>query len=349
MAHRLIQFITSPDLDDTTLKKVVDKAQSDYHATDSWQYTAKDQRTCYGFLIATDISQPLIDLLQPLAAQDTQSRIMIQTVEAVLPNPDAEQNEQDSEYRKQLKERNSSGIGRISREELYNDVCSDAEIHTNFLLMVFFSTIVAAVGLLYNDVAVIVGAMVIAPFLGSNLALSLATVLGDKTLARKAILTGLTGMTITLGMSLLIGLLWPYELDNAELMRRTEVGFSSVFLALSAGAAAVLSLTRGVSSSLVGVMVAAALLPPVATCGLMLGAKQYYHAEGAAVLFAVNIACINIAANIVLLSHGVTPQRWYEKERARRGYLFSFTIWIAILCGLSYLIATRKEYFSDWL
>jgi uncharacterized membrane protein len=55
-----------------------------------------------------------------------------------------------------------------------------------FVTMVVLSTIVAAIGLLKDSVAVIIGAMVIAPLLGPNVALALATALGDSPVAPTA-------------------------------------------------------------------------------------------------------------------------------------------------------------------
>ena len=70
------------------------------------------------------------------------------------------------------------------------------------------------------------------------------------------------------------------DLASEELLARTDVGFDGVVLALASGAAAVLSLTSGVASALVGVMVAVALLPPTATLGMMLATGQTELAAG---------------------------------------------------------------------
>jgi uncharacterized membrane protein len=53
--------------------------------------------------------------------------------------------------------------------------------------MVVLSTIVAAVGLARDNAAIVIGAMVMAPLLGPNMALSLATTLGDTKLAFRAL------------------------------------------------------------------------------------------------------------------------------------------------------------------
>ena len=53
-----------------------------------------------------------------------------------------------------------------------------------------------AIGLLKDNVAVVIGAMVIAPLLGPNLAMALGTALGDTDLMWKAFKTGLAGMSL---------------------------------------------------------------------------------------------------------------------------------------------------------
>lgn len=191
--------------------------------------------------------------------------------------------------------------------------------------------------------AVVIGAMVIAPLLGPNLALGLGTALGDTALMWKA--TRTNGIGIGLGLafllSLCIGLIWPVNFASHELMARTDVGLDSIALALASGAAAVLSITTGLSSVLVGVMVAVALLPPTATLGLMLGAGQFEHAIGAGLLLAVNIVCVNLSAKIVFLTKGIHPRTWWEMKKARRAMILYLLIWAMSLVLLIAVIYVR--------
>ena len=122
--------------------------------------------------------------------------------------------------------------------------------------MVILSTIVAAIGLLEDNVAVVIGAMVIAPLLGPNIALAFATSLGDSKLIWKALKTNLTGLGTALLLTIILGYIWPLNFESRELMMRTSVDIDGVVLALASGAAAVISITASWISSLVGVMVA---------------------------------------------------------------------------------------------
>ena len=172
---------------------------------------------------------------------------------------------------------------RISREELYEDIKDAAQCSRVYLAMVVLSTIVAAVGLYYNSVAIIIGAMVIAPLLGPNMALSLGTTLGDLPLLHRAIMTALARIATTMALSVIIGVLVQMTRGSPELASRNGVGLGDIAVALASGCAGALAFTTGVSTTLIGVMVAVALLPPLVAFGLLLGGGHLALANGCVV------------------------------------------------------------------
>jgi uncharacterized membrane protein len=129
---------------------------------------------------------------------------------------------------------------------------------------------------------------------------------------------------------------------SAEILSRTYVGLDDVVLALASGAAAALSLTSGVASALVGVMVAVALLPPTATLGMMLASSQYELASGAGLLLAVNIVSVNLSANLVFLFKGVRPRTWLEKNKARQSSVLVGMFWVIVLVMLTVTVYLRN-------
>ena len=128
------------------------------------------------------------------------------------------------------------------------------------------------------------------------------------------------------------------NVESRELLGRTQVGLDSAALALASGGAAVLSLTSGIPSVLVGVMVAVALLPPTATLGLMLGAGQADLVYWAAFLLAVNIMAINLSAKLGFLIQGIKPRTWLEKEKAHQSMVSYILIWVITLAILLFVI-----------
>ncbi|MBT8068874.1 MAG: TIGR00341 family protein, partial [Gammaproteobacteria bacterium] len=180
------------------------------------------------------------------------------------------------------------------------------------------------------------------PLLGPNLAFGLGTALGDLALMRKSALTTVVGIGFAVVLSVAVGLLWPMEIYSPEILSRTEVGLDSVALALASGAAAALSMTTGLSSVLVGVMVAVALLPPAVTLGLMLGRADFDLAFGAGLLLVINLVCVNLACKLVFLIRDIRPRTWVEKTKARRAMLIYIMVWALTLMVLILFIFSRR-------
>jgi len=205
------------------------------------------------------------------------------------------------------------------------------------------SSIVASAGLLENNVAVIIGAMVIAPLLGPNIAFAFGTSVGDQELIFNSLATIVTGIVFAIIIAFITGLIWPAQAITHELILRTDINYASTAIALASGAAASLSLVTGLSSVLVGVMVAVALMPPAVTIGLMLSDKSFDHAIGAALLLAVNIVCINLSAKLVFLLKGIQPRTWIETKKARQSRTLYLFVWITLLLLLIAIIYLRHK------
>jgi uncharacterized hydrophobic protein (TIGR00341 family) len=163
----------------------------------------------------------------------------------------------------------------------------------------------------------------------------MGTTLGDAALVRLALRTNLAGLGLALVLSMLLGLVLEVNPYGPELDARTNIGLGDIAVALASGGAGALAFTAGVSTVLVGVMVAVALLPPLAALGLLLGSGSFIPALGAALLLVTNIICVNLAGMVVFWIQGVRPTRWWEEKRAKRATMIS----IAVCAGLLVLLA----------
>lgn len=95
-------------------------------------------------------------------------------------------------------------------------------------------------------------------------------------------------------------------------------------------------MTTGLSSVLVGVMVAVVLLPPAVTLGLMLDHGEEGLDAAAGLLLAINVVCINLASKVVFLIKAIRPRTWWEKEEAKRATMRHVVVWLMILVLLIY-------------
>lgn len=292
-----------------------------YKAKDCWHYSiAEDDRYVIRMIVTKESVQSALDAIQKTIASSEVSRVVVMPIEATIPkleNPEK-----------------SSSKSSASREELYQSIERNAQLDYNYMLLVILSTIVATVGMLEGSVAVVIGAMVIAPLLGPNIALTFSTVLGDSKLMLQAFITLLMGTFLALAVSFLLSWVYPTQEYNQELLSRTHVNYSSVIMALASGAAAALSMTTGLSSVLVGVMVAVAILPPTCVLGLMLGYQQLQLAFDAFMLLAINVVCINLSGIVTFLSKGIRPRTSGDKRKAKKVAIFYILIWCLLLATL---------------
>lgn len=223
---------------------------------------------------------------------------------------------------------------RRSREELLEHARDMTELTRSFVVLTVVSIIVAVIGLLRSSSIIVMAAMVIAPLLGPNVALSLATTLGEGPLARKGALTGLAGAGLAYGLSIVLGLLLPINPALPEIASRTTISPDDLVLALASGVAGTLSFTVGASEALVGVMVAISLLPPLATSGILLGSGHVGPSLAALVLFGVNIVCLNLAGILTFIFQGVRPSSWWKAKESRKTSWMILAAWTVLLAAL---------------
>lgn len=328
MALRLLEMVLQ-ETDSANVRELL----KDCRVLEYRQIRLEDEEVLVRILLDAEQSETVLDLLDKRYAGQEGNRVVMLPVEATLPRarvepqPDADAAPAESAPTEKTPER-------IGREELYEDIKNGAELTRVYLAMVALSTVVAAIGLYNNSVAVIIGAMVIAPLLGPNVALSLGVTLGDLSLLRHALMTALAGIAGALALSVLMGMLLDADHTSSELALRTRVDLGDIVLALASGCAGALAFTTGVSAALIGVMVAVALLPPLVTSGLLLGGGHPTHAMGAFSLFFVNLICLNLAGVTTFWLQGIKPTKWLERDRAVKGTRIAIALSVALLAVL---------------
>jgi hypothetical protein len=139
-------------------------------------------------LVSAEEAEAVLDLIDNNYGSVDGFRAVLIPVAASLPRPEpVEQDDAEIAEAEDDKERKRE---RISREELYVIIEDAAKLSKIYIAVVILSAIVATMGVLRDNVTVVIGAMVIAPLLGPNAALTLATTLGDGDLARTALKAG---------------------------------------------------------------------------------------------------------------------------------------------------------------
>ncbi len=333
MALRLIEMVLA-EKDGGEVRELL----KEYQVLEHRQVRLADGEVLVRILLDAEQSEAVLDLLEERYASGEGHRVVILPVEATLPRAEPEPTAAAEPAGAKAK-----APERIGREELYEDIKSAARCSRVYLAMVALSTIVAAVGLYYNSVAIIIGAMVIAPLLGPNMALSLGTTLGDVALLRRALVTAMAGIALAMALSVIFGVAVHVNPATPEVASRNGVGLGDLAVALASGCAGALAFTTGVSTTLIGVMVAVALLPPLVTSGLLLGGGHSASAMGALSLFLMNLICVNLAGVMTFLIQGIRPATWWEKDRATKATRIALGLWVLLLAALGGMVVLLRR------
>lgn len=330
MSLRLLEFMLD--------KKEFDNLPSlleDIQVVQIWMTDTSDQKGMVRILHQSENTEALSDKLLQLYEVSEDFRMVLLPVEAAIP-PVERPEEEETEPEK--KEKTQKRTLRISREELYEDLTHASQLTPVYMVTVALSAIVAAIGLVTGNVPIIIGAMLIAPLLGPNVALGLASTLGDLELARRSLVVIVLGIAIGIALSSIMGVFLKVDANAPEIAILTKTTVSYVVVALAAGAAGTLAFTGGKPAVVVGVMVAVALLPPLVVTGLLIGSGIWLPALGAFVLLLVNVTCINLAAVATFLLQRVRPRTWWEAERAKRATRVAIILWVIVFSILLVLL-----------
>lgn len=186
--------------------------------------------------------------------------------------------------------------------------------HKEYFLMIVLSVAMATFGLLLNNSIILVGSMLIAPFLYAVLSVSLGIVMSDEKLLAHSISVLIKSLLLSVLISTILGAFFPPEYENSyTLLQRTfdrQHLFISTFVAGIAGFAATFSLVKPkLNESLPGVVISASLIPPLAAVGIGISQFNWAMISGSMLLFLVNVAGIILASGVVLSLFGFYPKR----------------------------------------
>ena len=189
----------------------------------------------------------------------------------------------------------------------------DASFNQVFVVLTVGATLIATLGLLANSPGVVIGAMVVAPWIMPLQAMAFEIMRGRLVKFLGALRTLMLGVVICVLLAMAVGHLVALPSFGSEVMARTSPNLLDLGVALVAGAVAMFAkLRKDAISALAGLAIAVALVPPMCVVGILLASSHWMQAYGALLLFATNLLGIMVGAMAALGT----------LERVYRGRLF---------------------------
>lgn len=136
-----------------------------------------------------------------------------------------------------------------SNEEIRDRILSGGKITGTNMVVMICAILIASVGLNTNSVAVIIGAMLISPLMGSILAISYGTASNDAYLVKRHAVGFAVQIFMSVATATVYFLLSPVKESTEQLLARTNPNFFDVLIALAGGIAGIVGQTRKDTSS----------------------------------------------------------------------------------------------------
>lgn len=222
------------------------------------------------------------------------------------------------------------GVGDERKESIYKDLSISASlIDLNYWLQILFAAGIATLGLALNSPAVIIGAMLISPLMGPILSAGLALATGNVILGIRSLIKLSLSCLLAISFAIFLVAALPFKEITNEIAARTQPNTLDLLVALFSGAIGSLATckdTKGVATSIPGVAIAVALMPPLCVVGFGFAIAITLNfsdgirtARGGGLLFLTNLVAITFTAMIVFLSIHIDTEQ--VKNRIRKWML----------------------------
>lgn len=226
------------------------------------------------------------------------------------------------------------------QEKVENQIKENAKPDFDFYVLITTASLIVSLGILIDSTAVVIGGMLIAPLVWPIMALSLGLVTNSQKLTQKSIITILKNTVLVIFISLVCGLIVPDLMsENNEFLTRTSPTLFELIIGLIAGFTGAFIITYPkIGSAIAGVVIAAAIVPPLATIGISISRMDYNATIGALLLFLSNLVAISAASTLLFIISGF-------KKSKKGNYKLSQLLWnlvLLIIIFIPLLLTTQK-------
>lgn len=220
------------------------------------------------------------------------------------------------------------------------ELLDESTLNTSYLILIIGSCAIATFGLLANSVAVIIGAMIVAPLMLPIRGLAFGALEGNVVLFRRGVVAVLVGTILAVVIAYSLGLLVQLPSYGSEIFARSEPTLLDLGIAVAAGTiSGYAKIEPKISGSLAGTAIAVALMPPICVIGLGIAQSNWTLSLGATLLYLTNLLGITLSCMLTFFLAGYTP---LHQARKVIGWTLAFTAILLLPLGASFTRLVRQ-------
>ncbi|MBU1130530.1 DUF389 domain-containing protein [Patescibacteria group bacterium] len=236
-------------------------------------------------------------------------------------------------------------------QKVKNQIAEEAKGDLDFYVLSVLSGVIITFGLIIDNTAMVIGGMLLAPLVWPMLALGLAITRGSIRSLESSLFTIVKISVVIIITSFLIGWVSPFNEFGREVLSRTQPTIVELMVAFCAGFVAAFVIGHpGLGSFIAGVVIAAAIVPPLCVAGLSIAHQNLAQAGGAFLLFTSNLIAIILSSTIYFLLAKFKPIFTKEGRKRRISNIiwllvFLMVILIPLLVITKDIISQNKQYY----
>lgn len=225
-------------------------------------------------------------------------------------------------------------VGTVDQAQVIEKRRAECALSERYLFMTAMSAGIAVLGLLLSSPAVVIGAMLLSPLMDPIMGLGFALAIGDYKWLKKSARSLAWGTAMAVGLTAVLVYFSPIQTITSEIAARTQPNLFDLFVALFSAMAGAYAMIRGREGTIVGVAIATALMPPLATVGFGLATWNWTVFSGALLLYVTNLITIALTAWAMARLYG------FQTSLSERNSLYQniavATVFVALAVPLAY-------------
>ena len=191
-------------------------------------------------------------------------------------------------------------VSQADRHKFCTHIIDSSAPRMDFYFLVILSTLIVALGLLADNVILVIGGMLVTPLLSPILVVALGIVINDHKVIMRSIRILLTSFIFAFFVSLILGFFSSVELREISLIKIMQPSLFAFFIAVVAGLAASYTWAKpGLNETLPGIAITVTLIPPLTAIGLAIADLEWHIFSNVFKVLLLNIFGIIVASLII--------------------------------------------------
>lgn len=191
-------------------------------------------------------------------------------------------------------------ISQKERKDFISHIIDSSTPRGDFYFLIILSTLIVALGLLIDNVILVIGGMLVTPILSPILAIALGLVTKDLKVILRSTKIFFISFVLIFITALLTGLFISIDISQISLIHIMRPSLLNFFIAFIAGLAASYTWAKpGLNERLPGIAITVTLIPPLTVIGLAASHANWTTLETSIKTFFLNFFAIIMASLII--------------------------------------------------